>query len=171
MAAHFRRFARALAAGTVLPAIVAFAMSGDTRLAGQPGLGYFHGHEDVGPPAIAGKAVYDAAAQTYTLTGSGTNMWEARDEFHVAWRRMTGDFILRTHASFVGAGTDPHRKLGWIIRRSLKPDSAYVDAAVHGDGLTSLQFRRADGGITEEVQVGRHRRERHPARTPRAPRS
>ena len=50
------------------------------------------------------------------------------------------------------AGHKYHRKLGSIIRRSLKPDSAYVDAAVHGDGLTSLQFRRADGGNTEEAR-------------------
>jgi dipeptidyl aminopeptidase/acylaminoacyl peptidase len=65
---------------------------------------------------------------------------------------MTGDFIVRTHARFHGAGVDPHRKLGWIVRRTLDAGSAYVDAAIHGDGLTSLQFRRTDGAITEQVQ-------------------
>ena len=115
-------------------------------------LGYFEGHEDVGSPAIPGSASYDAAAQSYTVTAAGTNMWDARDEFHVVWRRMSGDFIVRTHAAFVGAGTDPHRKMGWIVRTSLKPDSAHVGAAVHGDGLTSLQFRRAAGARTEEVR-------------------
>ncbi len=79
-------------------------------------------------------------------------MWGARDEFQFVWRKMTGDFIVRTHAAFVGAGVDPHRKIGWIIRKSLEADSPYVDAAVHGDGLTSLQFRRTTGGVTEQVE-------------------
>ena len=51
-------------------------------------------------------------------------MWATRDEFQFAWRKMTGDFIVRTHAAFVGAGVDPHRKIGWIVRRSLDADSA-----------------------------------------------
>jgi Tol biopolymer transport system component len=37
-----------------------------------------------------------------------------------------------------------------MIRQNLEPDAAYVDVAVHGDGLTSMQFRRAAGGDTEE---------------------
>ena len=32
-----------------------------------------------------------------------------------------------------------------MIRQSLDADSAYVDVALHGDGLTSLQFRDAQG--------------------------
>jgi TolB protein len=121
-------------------------------LESQPGLGYFESTSDVGQPALAGSTTYDRKAQTYTLAGAGANMWGARDEFHGAWRRLTGDFIVRAHAAFEGKGVDPHRKLGWIVRRSLDADSAYVDAAVHGDGLTSLQFRRTAGGVTEETR-------------------
>jgi hypothetical protein len=40
-----------------------------------------------------------------------------------------------------------------MIRQSLDADSAYVDVAVHGDGLTSFQFREARGGTTHEVQA------------------
>jgi TolB protein len=127
-------------------------MGTSTRVMGQTPVGYFENSGDVGQPAIAGSTVYDAAAQRYTMTGSGTNMWGARDEFQMAWRRLTGDFILRTHAAFVGAGVDPHRKIGWIVRRTLDADSPYVDATVHGDGLTSLQFRRTAGAITEQVE-------------------
>ena len=118
----------------------------------QAPIGYFEGSGDVGAPALAGSTTYDAKAQTYTIVGGGTNMWANRDEFQFAWRKMTGDFIVGTHAAFVGAGVDPHRKVGWIVRRSLDPDSPYVDAAVHGDGLTSLQFRRKAGAITEQVE-------------------
>jgi TolB protein len=39
-----------------------------------------------------------------------------------------------------------------MIRQSLDADSAYVDVARHGDGLTSLQFRHEKGQATHEVQ-------------------
>jgi dipeptidyl aminopeptidase/acylaminoacyl peptidase len=37
-----------------------------------------------------------------------------------------------------------------MVRATMEADAPYVDAVVHGDGLTSLQFRRAAGGETEE---------------------
>ncbi|MPZ16944.1 MAG: DUF5050 domain-containing protein [Luteitalea sp.] len=123
-----------------------------SRLSGQPALGWFEGHGDVGSPAIRGTTTYDQDSQSYTITGAGTNMWDTRDEFHFAWKRLTGDFILTAQAGFVGKGVDPHRKLGWLVRSTLDPEAAYVDAAVHGDGLTSLQFRRAAGGETAELK-------------------
>jgi TolB protein len=114
-------------------------------------LGSFETSADVGSPAIKGSSSYDAATQTYTITGSGANMWAARDEFQFTWRKLRGDFIVRTHARFLGAGTDPHRKLGWIVRSSLDADATYADAAVHGDGLASLQFRASTGGPTFQL--------------------
>jgi len=47
----------------------------------------------------------------------------------------------------------PHRKLGVMFRDSLKPDSAYVDIALHGDETTSLQFRRTAGAVTEQIHA------------------
>ena len=77
-------------------------------------------------------------------------MWDAHDDFHFVWKRMTGNFLLSTRARFIGTGVHPHRKAGWTIRPSLATGSAHVTAALHGDGLMSLQFRRVLGGITEE---------------------
>jgi len=118
----------------------------------QTPIGYFEGSGDVGAPALAGSTTYDAKAQTYTIVGGGTNMWATRDEFQFAWRKMTGNFIVRTHAAFVGAGVEPHRKIGWIVRKSLDADSPYVDALVHGDGTASLQFRKGAGAVTDQVR-------------------
>jgi hypothetical protein len=39
-----------------------------------------------------------------------------------------------------------------MFRQSLAPDSAYVDVVIHGDGLTSLQYRAIAGGETREIQ-------------------
>jgi Tol biopolymer transport system component len=115
-------------------------------------LGYFETHGDIGAPAIAGDAAYDPATQAYRMSAGGTNMWFARDEFQFAWRKMRGDFLMTAHARFEGAGVDPHRKLGLMIRASLDPGAPYVDVAAHGDGLTSMQFRRAAGANTEQVE-------------------
>jgi hypothetical protein len=79
-------------------------------------------------------------------------MWDSRDDFHFVWKRISGNFILSARARFIGAGGEEHRKLGWTIRPSLDPGSAHVTAALHGNGLMSLQFRRRTGGITEEIK-------------------
>ena len=33
---------------------------------------------------------------------------------------MTGDFVVRSHVRFEGAGVDPHRKIGIIVRKGLE---------------------------------------------------
>lgn len=138
---------------SALALVSAWAFLGASSAFGQDGrLGQFDGHSDIGSPKIAGSAAYNAVSQEYTLTAAGVNMWAQRDEFHFVWKRITGDFILQARVELLGRGVDPHRKLGWIVRRTLDADSPYADAVVHGDGLTSLQYRRAKGAITEQVQ-------------------
>lgn len=39
-----------------------------------------------------------------------------------------------------------------MVRNSLETNSPHVNACVHGDGLSSLQFRKTAGGNTEEVR-------------------
>jgi len=114
-------------------------------------LGEFAGHTDVGSPQLPGSAGYDAARQEYTLTGAGSNMWVGRDEFQFVWKKMKGDFLLRTRAEFIGKGAVAHRKIGWMVRPSLEADAPYADCARHGVDLTSLQFRRSRGAITEQI--------------------
>jgi len=114
----------------------------------QVSVGVFTAQTDVGRGR--GSVSYDVQQHTYLIAGSGQNMWDTRDDFHFLWKRMSGDFILSTRARFVGKGVEEHRKIGWTIRPSLEPGSAHVTAALHGNGLMSLQFRRASGAITEE---------------------
>jgi Tol biopolymer transport system component len=115
-------------------------------------VGQFAEATDVGAPAIAGATTYDPSIQQYRMSAGGINMWGSSDQFQFAWNKLKGDFIVRARVEFVGQGVDPHRKAGWIARASLDPDAPYVDACVHaGDGLTSLQFRRTKGAITEQL--------------------
>ena len=114
-------------------------------------LGPFECSTDVGRPSLPGSARFDPASGQYRITGGGANMWGAEDAFHLAWRQLSGDLRLSAQVAFVGAGGDPHRKSGWMIRQDLDPNAAYVDAVVHGDGLTSLQYRSEKGGQTREI--------------------
>src|SRR5436305_639830 len=100
-------------------------------------LGVFEGQSDLGPVLHPGSAEYDAKANTYTVSGSGDNMWFASDEFHFVWKKILApDVTLTANVSILGNGGDNHRKGVLMIRQSLDGDSAYVDAARHGDGLT-----------------------------------
>ncbi len=115
-------------------------------------LGIFEGNGDIGPVKNIGSAAFDASTDTYTVSGNGTNMWGETDEFHFVWKKMSGDVSLSADIEWEGEGTDPHRKACLMIRQSLGPESAYVDAAVHGDGLTSIQYRDSTAGPTREIQ-------------------
>jgi hypothetical protein len=116
-------------------------------------VGIFAGHGDVGSVLHPGSAVFAAAARSYTVTGSGDNMWAARDAFHFVWKKASGDLALTADVSFPGTGKEAHRKACLLIRQGLDADAVYVDAALHGDGLTSLQFRETKGAATHEVQA------------------
>jgi Tol biopolymer transport system component len=132
---------------------VALAMSAHAAWGQSTDLAPFDDHGDVGPVKHAGSAAFDATRQEFTITAAGSNMWDAHDECHFAWKRMRGDFHIQAEVELVGEGAEPHRKLGVMMRSSLEPDAAYVDALVHGDGATALQFRRRRGEATEQIQA------------------
>jgi TolB protein len=113
----------------------------------------FEAQTGVGRILHSGSCSYDPAQETFTISGAGANIWGDHDDFHFVWRRMRGDFIATARANFLGQGKNPHRKLGWMARASLETDSPQACTGMHGDGLVSLQFRRAAGGQTEEVRA------------------
>jgi Tol biopolymer transport system component len=115
-------------------------------------LGLFAEHADVGAVLHAGSVAYDAAKHSYTISGSGENVWAAADAFQFVWKKMEGDFTLTADISILGQGGDPHKKAMLMARQSLDADSAYADVALHGVGLTSLQSRDAKSADTHEIQ-------------------
>lgn len=113
-------------------------------------LGIFENTLDIGDVKHEGRVSYNPEKGEYVLTGSGGNMWFDQDEFRYLWAPVQGDFILRAEVEFLGEGVDPHRKIGWTVRNTLSSNSVMVNAAVHGDGLTSLQYRKEAGAETLE---------------------
>src|SRR5579872_1980763 len=115
-------------------------------------IGIFENQGDVGTVLHPGSVDYDAAAKTYTISGSGENMWLAADAFQFVWKKMSGDVTLTADISFLTKTGNEHKKAALMLRQSLDADSVYVDVALHASGLTSLQFRDEKGAITREIQ-------------------
>ena len=115
-------------------------------------VGIFEGRSDVGTVLHPGSVDYDASQRTYTISGSGENMWLAADAFQFAWKKVAGDVTLTADISFLNKSGNEHKKAVLILRQSLDADSVYADVALHASGLTSLQFRDEKGAVTREVQ-------------------
>jgi len=131
---------------------ILFMLSFAGTLTAQTNVGQFESHQDIGITPVAGSAQFDAASGEYRITGGGANVWGTQDALQFAWKRISGDVRITADVKFIGVGAVNHRKALLMLRQSLSPDAAYADVALHGDGLTSLQFRSTAGEKTEELR-------------------
>jgi len=115
-------------------------------------VGIFESRGDLGVTPKTGSIEFNRASGEYRVTGGGGNIWGTEDALYFAWRRISGDVTVTADVRFIGAGAVAHRKAVLMVRQDLTPGSAYADLALHGDGLTSLQFRLAPGEETKELQ-------------------
>jgi hypothetical protein len=135
-------------------AVVAILVAAtDAASAQTPALGIFTGQQDVGTVLHPGGVEYDSTKHTYTVSGSGENMWFGNDDFHFVWKKVSGDTALTATIALLGTTGDNHRKAILMFRKTLDGNSPSVHLAIHGDGLTSLQYRDAVGGDMHEVQA------------------
>jgi regulation of enolase protein 1 (concanavalin A-like superfamily) len=124
-------------------------------------IGLFEKNTDVGNPKLTGSSVYNAGKKEYTLKGGGYNIWFERDEFQYLFRHISGDFTVTGDFELIGAGKDPHRKVGWMVRESLDDNASHLSAVVHGDGLTVLQWRVAKGDKMRDPEDEIFNNEKH----------
>jgi TolB protein len=96
---------------------------------------------------------FDPEQQSYTITAGGAGSPSGLEGCHFVWRPMSGDFILTAQAVFTGENSGPRRQLGWMARASLDGASPAVIAALRGDGVAALRYRRESGGQIGETQA------------------
>lgn len=132
--------------------LLLFLLSLSFHVNAQKAVGIFTNAEDIGNPKIKGSSVYNTGDQSYTVKGAGYNIWFARDEFHYAYRKISGDFILTADFELIGKGVNAHRKTGWMIRPSVDESDMQITGTVHGDGLTVMQWRTAKGKEMRDPQ-------------------
>lgn len=117
----------------------------------RPGVGLFTASQDIGDPELPGQLTSPEPG-TYVVAGAGHNIWGARDAFHFAYTEITGDAELGAEID-LGAPLGQHyRKAVLMFRTSTAPDAAYVDVALHENGLASLQYRPYSGAPTLNLQ-------------------
>ena len=78
---------------------------------------------DVGAVAAAGSAGFDG--NTFTIRGSGADIWGTADEFHWAFRQLSGDFEVTSRVVTV-QNVNSWTKAGLMIRESNQPGSRHA---------------------------------------------
>ena len=149
-------------------ALAALALIGwaPARVATDQALGYFEASGDVGSPSHHRLHLVRRGQRRPTPSSArGTNMWA--DARRVPVRVAQADRRLHRpdarRISSARASIRTARSAGSSARAST-PTRPTSTPRVHGDGLTSLQFRKAAGGVTEQMQSTVDRRRRHSAR-------
>ena len=103
---------------------------------------WFRGH-----PAYVGSFT-EGPVGTYTMTASGTDIWDNSDEFHFAWKEHSGAASISAKVESV-ENTDPFAKAGVMIRDTLEADSANATLLITPENGVRFQFRNTAGGITD----------------------
>lgn len=117
----------------------------------RPGLGVFTTSQDIGAAELPGQITAPAPG-SYLVSGAGRNLWGARDEFHFAFTELIGDAQIGADIDLGAPLGQRYRKALLMFRSNTKPDAAYVDVAVHENGVASLQYRPYDGAPTLDLQ-------------------
>jgi len=77
---------------------------------------------------------------TYTMTASGTDIWDTADEYHYAYKTLTGVGTIQAKVLSVD-NTNSWAKAGVMIRESLDPGSLHASMVVTPANGVSFQRR------------------------------
>lgn len=117
----------------------------------RPGAGAFTTSQDIGEAELSGHIAV-SSDRGYVVSGAGRNLWGAQDEFHFAFTELIGDAQIGATIDLGAPLGQRYRKALLMFRSTTKPDAAYVDVAVHENGLGALQYRPYAGAPTLTLQ-------------------
>lgn len=105
------------------------------------------GYEDPGQPQLAALTPAADSPTIIKISGSGTDIWDERDEFYFVYTSLYGDGSLsvRLHDFSVAHAWS---KAGVMIRESLEPDARNVLIHISGQNGSVLQARLDRGAST-----------------------
>jgi hypothetical protein len=104
-----------------------------------------------GYPTYVGSFTEDPPG-TYTMTGAGTDIWAASDEFHFAFKLASGATAIQAQVLSV-SHTDDWTKAGVMVRDTLDANSAYAMVAVTPANGVWFGYRMMTGQTSESVKV------------------
>ena len=104
-----------------------------------------------GRPASTGSFT-EGPVGTFTMTGSGADIWDTADEFHFAYKSLTGPGSIVARVNSIQT-THNWAKAGVMIRETLDPDSKYAFGLISAASGVAAQGRTDMGasafGTTE----------------------
>jgi RHS repeat-associated protein len=100
---------------------------------------------DVGSVGLAGSACY--AAGTFTIRGSGADIWDTADAFHYAYQPVTGDVTLTARVVSLD-NTHPWAKAGVMLRESLTAGSRHAMTVLTAANGVAFQRRVTINGTS-----------------------
>jgi hypothetical protein len=146
-----RRLGSLGAAITATCGLLLGACTREQQRPARPGAGVFTTSQDIGSAELPGQVVA-SSSNTYVVSGAGRNLWGAHDEFHFAFTVLVGDAQIGADIDLGPALGQRYRKALLMFRSSTESDAAYVDVAVHENGVGSLQYRPYAGAPTLDLQ-------------------
>jgi hypothetical protein len=107
---------------------------------------------DIGYLFYPGDACYNNG--TYTLTASGTDIWDVTDAFHSVFQPLaTGTAVVTARVVSI-QNTDPWAKCGVMVRSNLDPESPNVMMAMSAQNGPLFQHRASQGAISVSTDYG-----------------
>jgi regulation of enolase protein 1 (concanavalin A-like superfamily) len=102
---------------------------------------------------MSGTGSTTSANGTWTVTGGGANIWDTADQFHFAYRAISGDLDIRARIS---AFDPPNEwaKAGVMVRDSLAGNARNAFMLVSPGIGHAFQQRTTTGGTTTRVSGG-----------------
>jgi outer membrane protein assembly factor BamB len=103
---------------------------------------------DIGSPAVVGNQ--SLSNGTWTVSGSGGDIWGTADQFRYVWQSLSGGGTVTAHIT-AQTNTDNWAKAGVMFRTSTDPGSpTYAIFVTPGNGIT-VQRRTAQGGSMQKL--------------------
>jgi hypothetical protein len=101
--------------------------------------------QDIGAVGLPGSARW--ASGTFTVTGSGADIWNTADAFHYVYQSWTGDGQIVARV-VTQQNTDAWAKAAVMIRQDSSAGSAHAMMIVTPGNGTDFEWRAAAGGFT-----------------------
>ena len=107
--------------------------------------------QDIGLVAVAGSASHSAG--TFTVNGSGADIWDNMDKFRYVYRPLSGDGAIVARLVSV-QNTNAWAKAGVMIRETLAANSANAMMLVTPGNGARFQRRVTAGGLSTSTSGG-----------------
>ena len=99
---------------------------------------------DIGSPVLAGSTTYASATNTWTVTGSGADIWNTSDSFQAAAQTITGDVTVVARVTAIG-NTNVWAKAGIMLRDGTAAGAKHAFVCVTAGNGVAFQRRVATG--------------------------